>query len=235
MDEITLGQTRPFECSYYSERRATYLIATNTTLIEDQIDVLNINGFRRSGTQFYRPECVLCSECKSVRVPVDEFKWPRRFKRTDKKFNHLTTRQIHQDDWETLYPLYEEYINHRHSDGEMYPPDKQQFIEFLCANVASQRVLGCFNDQVLVAVAICDDVADGLSAVYTFFSCDEQWSGIGTWMILNQIKLCQMLGKPYLYLGYYLSGHPKMAYKSAFKPLEMFDGHQWLAMDIINS
>ena len=35
------------------------------------------------------------------------------------------------------------------------------------------------------------------------------------------------MGLPYVYLGFWLQGHPKMDYKRNFRPLEQLDGREW--------
>ena len=88
----------------------------------------------------------------------------------------------------------------------------------------------CAEDRI-VGVAVTDATADGLSAVYTFFDPDFSARGLGRYCILQQIKLCQAMSLPYLYLGYWVDGCRKMQYKTEFCPQEQFDGHQWQRID----
>jgi len=52
-------------------------------------------------------------------------------------------------------------------------------------------------------------------------------NSIGTYMILDHIRLAQESGLPYVYLGYWVQGSPKMDYKSRFQPLEAFREGGW--------
>ena len=36
------------------------------------------------------------------------------------------------------------------------------------------------------------------------------------------------MGKPYLYLGFWVKGSPKMTYKEKFQPLELYVNEQWI-------
>ena len=74
----------------------------------------------------------------------------------------------------------------------------------------------------LKAVAIVDFVANGISAVYTFFDPHEARRSLGTQAIINQVRLARDSGLRWLYLGYWISGSRKMAYKSRFRPLQCF-------------
>ena len=41
------------------------------------------------------------------------------------------------------------------------------------------------------------------------------------------MQRAQELGLPYVYLGYWIAGSPKMAYKARFQPLERLAADGW--------
>ena len=49
-------------------------------------------------------------------------------------------------------------------------------------------------------------------------------------MILDHIKIARELGLPYVYLGYWVPGSPKMDYKAKYKGLEVYRGGAWTPM-----
>jgi arginine-tRNA-protein transferase len=76
-------------------------------------------------------------------------------------------------------------------------------------------------------VSLVDELEDGLSSVYTFYDPEVAGTSYGTYNILWQIAKCRDYGLPYLYLGYWIAGSPKMSYKSNFRPLETLIDGQW--------
>ena len=75
--------------------------------------------------------------------------------------------------------------------------------------------------------SILDQLSDGLSSVYTFFDPDVKGSSYGTYNILWQIEQTKRLKMPYVYLGYWIEGSPKMNYKANFAPLQLLSQGRW--------
>jgi len=87
------------------------------------------------------------------------------------------------------------------------------------------------EDNDLVACLLMDNQRDGLSAVYSFFDPRLEQQSLGTFLIIDAIKLTKSYLKKWLYLGYLVKNSQKMAYKARFKPYELYvDGH-WIEKD----
>jgi arginine-tRNA-protein transferase len=71
---------------------------------------------------------------------------------------------------------------------------------------------------------------NGLSAVYTFFDPDEDARSLGTYAILQQVQLARRRGLPWLYLGFWIAGHPKMDYKRRFRSLQIRTREGWVPL-----
>lgn len=129
------------------------------------------------------------------------------------------------------YKLYEKYITLRHADGDMYPPSRQQYTEFLSAEWGVTRYLEFRLEERLLAVSVCDRLAHGISAIYTFFDPDETTRGLGTFAVLSQIRIAEQWDLPFVYLGYWIRDCDKMKYKNQYRPLQMYVNQQWLTFD----
>ena len=63
--------------------------------------------------------------------------------------------------------------------------------------------------------------------VYSFYDPELAERSLGTYMILDHIARARALGLPHLYLGYWVEGSRKMAYKARFLPQERLGMNGW--------
>ncbi|UTA49582.1 arginyltransferase [Simiduia sp. 21SJ11W-1] len=225
---LKLFSTHPHPCSYLDDQEATTVFvdpeAPMTPALYSRLSDL---GFRRSGQHVYRPQCAECSACLPVRVRLQDFKPNRTQKRTLKRNRDLQLELVDSIDTDECYALYARYIAERHQDGDMYPPSRSQYQGFLTTEWGITRFLVARADGKLVGVAVCDQLEQGLSAVYTFFDPALSARSLGSWFILQQIHWANRLGLPYLYLGYWIRDCQKMNYKTQYQPLECFRAGFW--------
>jgi leucyl-tRNA---protein transferase len=76
-----------------------------------------------------------------------------------------------------------------------------------------------------------DILGDGLSLVYSFFEPDQAARSLGTLVILDHIARAKTMGLPYVYLGYWVEGSPKMDYKARFLPQERLMPEGWALVE----
>jgi len=227
--DLLFYATPEHDCSYLPEQKSTTIFADPDAKIDAIIySELSELGFRRSGQHYYRPNCEHCHACTPIRVPVNDFKPSRSQKRVLKKNAHLKFQIMPADFHEDHYLLYEKYILRRHADGDMYPPSREQYRSFLVNGHSSTQFIELSSDGHLCGVAVCDQLQDGLSAIYSFFDPDYASLSLGTFAILWQIKEAQRRNLTYLYLGYFIKECRKMAYKNQFTPFEARINDQWM-------
>jgi arginine-tRNA-protein transferase len=105
----------------------------------------------------------------------------------------------------------------------MDDPDPEKYQQFLIRSNIDTFLVEIRLKRKLLGVSVVDHVANGLSAVYTFYEPDEGWRGLGTLAILHQIELTRQIEYDWLYLGYWIENCEKMNYKVNFTPLQAFD------------
>ena len=82
----------------------------------------------------------------------------------------------------------------------------------------------------LAAVCLTDVLEDGLSMVYSFYAPERARNSLGTYIILDHIEIARAAGLPFVYLGYWVPGSPKMGYKAKFGALEVYRNGAWNAL-----
>ena len=128
------------------------------------------------------------------------------------------------------FALYRLYIDTRHADGDMYPANVDQFQSFLVDGRPEATFFEFRANGTLLAVAVVDELMDGLSAIYTFFDPDCGKRSLGVFAVLWLIEETRRLGLQHLYLGYWIKECQKMSYKMDYKPIEMFINNYWIVV-----
>lgn len=228
--------TSPAPCPYLpgrAERKVfTHLIGLRAPGLND---TLTQSGFRRSQTIAYRPACENCRACVSVRVKIDEFIPSRGHRRIMRRNMDVVGEGRPARATPEQYALFRRYVGARHSDGgmaDMSMVDYQMMVEdsHVDTRLIEYRLApdapGGDADR-LVACCLTDRLGDGLSMVYSFYEPDFEERSLGSFMILDHIARARAAGLPHLYLGYWVEGSRKMAYKARFLPQERLGMDGW--------
>ncbi len=187
------------------------------------------SGFRRSGGYLYRPNCPHCNACVSVRVPVDAFRPNRSQRRCLRSNGDIELRIRSSEALVEHHDLYVRYLQTRHPGAGMSESASSldDYLEFLDSPWSTTLCYEFHRDGRVIAVAVTDQLPQGLSAVYTFFEPSMPTAGLGTYAILRQIDQARHEGRPWLYLGYWIAGSQKMNYKERFRPIQGWSGTEW--------
>ncbi|MDN5926106.1 MAG: arginyltransferase [Hyphomicrobiales bacterium] len=231
--------TAPSPCPYLEgkfERKVfTHLVGDRAP---EMNDLLTQGGFRRSQNIAYRPACDGCLACVSVRILAGEFEPSRNMKRVLHRNADLVG-AVHDAEPSTeQYSLFRSYLDARHRRGgmsDMTVLDYAMMVEDTHVNtkITEYRLRGPdsfitgHGHGPLLAVALTDTMADGLSMVYSYYDPAIEDRSLGTFMILDHIQRARAAGLPHVYLGYWVNGSPKMAYKVRFKPQEHLGPKGW--------
>lgn len=196
-------------------------------------DTLSKQGFRRSQNVLYRPSCADCNACLSARIRVADFKPSKSQRRAARKNANLRREATSPWATEEQYRLFRDYLDSRHADGGMADMDIFEFAAMIEETPIKSRVIEYTEmpedggPRALSAVCLTDVLDDGLSLVYSFFAPERGKDSLGTYIILDHIRIAQEAGLPYVYLGYWVPGSPKMDYKARFSAIEVYRNGKW--------
>ena len=231
--------TSPAPCPYLPDREErkvfTHLVGRRAAALNN---TLTESGFRRSQTIAYRPACEDCRACVSVRVCVGDFTPSRNMRRVLHRNTDMVGYSATKIPTSEQYALFRDYLDQRHREGGMADMNILDYKMMVEDSHVETRIIeyrrrgpdtfiNGRGDGPLLGVCLTDVLADGLSMVYSFFDPQLQDQSFGTFMILDHIERARKLGLPYLYLGYWVDGSRKMAYKARFQPQERLGRNGW--------
>lgn len=227
--------TAPQPCAYLEgrEERKVFTTLNGSTAVSVN-NALSHKGFRRSQSVIYRPACVGCAACMSIRIPVRAFRPSRAQRRILRRNAGVGRRPCEAWATETQFALFRRYLNERHADGGMADMDAFDYASMVDETPVNTMVVEYHEDggneggqPRMVAACLSDVLGDGLSMVYSFFEPGLSDRSLGAFMILDHIAMAREMGLGYVYLGYWVCGSRKMDYKTGYRPFELCDGATW--------
>jgi arginine-tRNA-protein transferase len=227
--------TSPAPCPYLAgktERKVfTELSGQHAAELNDALGRI---GFRRSQGVAYRPSCIDCSACISVRVVASEFQPSSTQRKMLRKHADLEVTACKPWTTEEQYELLGRYLHARHPGGGMVDMDENDFADMVEQSPVKTFVVEYREKSIngrpgkLVGACLTDQQGDGLSMIYSFFEPnDPERPGLGTFIILDHIMRAAKAGLPYVYLGYWVQDAPRMTYKARYRPLERLGPNGW--------
>ena len=220
--ELELEESEEQPCPYLAGRRMRVRgfagFGMPGPLFQELLDA----GFRRSGFIFYQPTCFGCRACVPIRVPAGTFRASRSQRRVERRNADLRIETGEPEPTAEKHALYQRYLEARH-DGLMRR-DWTGFVDFLYASVV-ESIEFSYRDARgrLVGVGLCDLTASAVSSVYFYSEPDEARRSLGTFSSLVEIRFAQRTRRSHYYLGYWIAGSARMAYKDRYQPCETLD------------
>lgn len=195
-------------------------------------DVACQAGFRRSHGFIYRPACAGCNACVPVRVVAGDFVPRRTLSRIARLNADLTSDGRPGRSTMEQFALFARYQKARHASDKLDSGmDRMTLTDYTAmveeSPIDTSVIEHRLPDGTLIAAMLRDRVADGLSAVYSYFAPDYDERSLGSFMILDLIARAQRDGLAYVYLGYWIADTPKMSYKTRFRPIEALGPEGW--------
>lgn len=201
-------------------------------------DALGRIGFRRSQSVAYRPSCAGCAACVSVRVVAHAFVPNASQRKLQRRHADLEVTACRPWATDEQFQLLRGYLGARHPKGGMVGMDELDFADMIEQSPVNSVIVEYRTPASpdgtpgrLVGACLTDRQADGLSMIYSFFAADEEARpGLGNYIILDHIARAREAGLPYVYLGYWVKGSARMAYKTRYRPIEMLTPRGWTLM-----
>jgi arginine-tRNA-protein transferase len=224
-----LEENKP--CSYYEDRlsdiRYKYLDNCDPQTYFKMLE----RGWRRFGNIHFVPECKNCTECQTIRIDVENFKFTKSHKRLFNKNDDIEiyvqkpSLSIEHLD---LYNKYHRRMQNKKgwNNNQITPGEyKSSYVDG--ASTYGREILYMHQGK-LIGVALSDMLPDGMSAVYCFYDHDYAHRSLGKFSILAQISIAKQANIPYIFLGYWIKDHLSMGYKENYKPFDVLQNRPTL-------
>lgn len=234
LDEIPY--TPEGQCSYFTDRMSR----SRAFRIEGDIpaafyEVALNRGFRRCGDIYYLQRCHHCVLCLSYRVRLDAFLPTRSQSRVLRRCRNVTCRVAEPEPTPEKESIYLRYQYHQHYLKDQERPGnsvrsnydetslRQTMYFQLYTNPSTTREVMLYLDKRLIGFSIFDVAERSVSAVYSVFDPGFSRRSPGTLAILRGIEWARRQNYTFFHLGHFIPGHPKMDYKSRFRPAEIMN------------
>jgi len=219
MRMLTRPELEPLEtCPYLAGRQKRYEFFLAVEVGAGELSALLRSGWRKFGPYFFRPACPDCRSCIPLRVPVADFAPSRSQRRVLRRNADLEVRFGPLRYSEELFRIYRNHSALRFGQSVDIEEFASAFFLPSCPGLQSELLLAGEP----IGVGFLDCAADALSSVYFSFEPLHAGRSPGTFSVLEEIELAKRLGLAYYYLGYYVPGCPRMAYKDQFRPRQHF-------------
>jgi arginine-tRNA-protein transferase len=216
----------PEPCPYLDGLSSTTETLLMTGVSPVDLEKLLERGWRRFGPVYFRPVCIECQECVSVRVPVASFTLSPNLKKVLRRTAHLKIEVGPPAVDEARLSLYRRWHKGRENERgwKRDTIGAESYAMQFCFPHAAAREFSYWEDGQLVAVGIADQTPRALSAVYCYHEPARARLSLGTFNVLHAVEYAREHGLSHVYLGYRVEGCESLRYKGRFQPQERLRG-----------
>ncbi len=186
------------KCSYLDDKEQTmhYKVIDNCSAQYTQ--ELIERGYRRFGKMYFRPMCSECSECQSIKIDVDNYKFTKSQRRVLNKAKHIKSYAQEPSMSQEHIDLFEKYHlfmkdkkgwSHQETTAEHY------YNSFVHGHEDYGYEVLYFDEDKLIGVDLIDILDDGISSIYFYYDPDYSHLSLGKLSLLMQIKFAQQAKK----------------------------------------
>lgn len=217
--------TPPDTCHYLAGRESVTECDLMAEISSEEYEQRLLDGWRHFGRQVFRPVCEDCKECKSLRIPVGQFKPNRSQTRNFKANQDRITLDIEPPQLtDEIMDLYDRFHAERSFSRDWPAKQDQDEFSYDCSFLDNPFPVEQWmyrENGKLCGVGYVDRLKCGLSAIYFFHDPLLYAYGLGIWNVISLINDAKKNNLAHVYLGYYVKGCQSLEYKSGFKPNEI--------------
>jgi len=212
------------QCPYFDHKLSDtrYRFMQNCDI--NTYDKMLERGWRRFGNVHFVPQCKDCTECKTIRIDIKNFKYSksqRRILNKNKDIQVYIQKPTLSIDHINLFNKYHSFMEQKKGWKENLIDANEYKSSYVDGAGAFGKEILYFKDEKLIAVALCDMTQNALSSVYCFYDHDYENRSLGKYSILAQISIAKQANVPYLFLGYWIKDHYSMGYKEDYTPFDI--------------
>lgn len=206
-------------CPYLPDRQHSteYFFADNVDY--DELDFLLSTGWRKFGAYYFRPSCGECKACIPVRIKVKSFRMSKSQKRVECKNRDTIVEFGNVIVSQEIFQIMHEHSMARFGKSNGWDDYVRSFCTPSCPSMQSFYNI----DGQIAASGFIDMSSHSLSSVYFIYRPMYSKRSLGILSVLKEVERAFKLGLDYYYLGYFVEGNDRMAYKASFYPQERYD------------
>ncbi len=219
----------PRRCAYLGDREQQLEIRIQIEVTSAELEAMLERGWRRFGPIYFRPACVACGECVTLRIDVASFaarKSQRRAVKNASRLRRIVSVPVADEERIALYRRWHaQRETARGWEPTAMDPDRYA-MDFAFPHPAAREA--AFRDpddgDRLVGLGIFDETPNALSAAFFFWDPERAPSSLGVANVVTLVDQARAQGLAHVYLGYRVLGCPSLVYKASYGPHELLEG-----------